>query len=308
MVTDMNQTERKINELPSKTWYWLKMNDTVLPWGEDGGQVFIRPDENRNPAFMTLSGRDYEKKIIEITAKPGKQTAVYINCGEFTHLETEMHIQVENNACLKLVQIFSMREDSVLMNRIHASVAEKGKFELYQIAPGEGDLYLETIVDLLGKKAEFTADLGYLTRDCHKLDINMVVNHYGEESKSLIRTDGALQDDAKKIFRGTIDFKQGSANSEGEETEKVLMLSENAQNQTIPVILCHEETVSGSHGASIGEPDEDTYFYFASRGIGKEATDKILSEAAILRVKSLISTEQAAEWLRDSLQEGMREE
>ena len=80
---------------------------------------------------------------------------------------------------------------------------------------------------------------------------------------------------AKKVFRGTIDFKRGSAGSVGSENETVLLLGEDAENKTVPVILCAEENVEGSHGATIGELDEDTLFYFASRGIDRAAVERL---------------------------------
>ena len=54
-----------------------------------------------------------------------------------------------------------------------------------------------------------------------------------------------------------------------------------ALNKTIPLILCSEEDVKGSHGASIGELPQDILFYFASRGIEKETAEKIISRAKL---------------------------
>ena len=76
-------------------------------------------------------------------------------------------------------------------------------------------------------------------------------------------------DAAEKIFRGTIDFVRGSADSVGAETEQVLLLGDDVVNKTIPVILCAEENVQGSHGAAIGELDEETLFYFGARGMDR---------------------------------------
>ena len=77
---------------------------------------------------------------------------------------------------------------------------------------------------------------------------------------------GVLRDQAFKLFRGTIDFKAGSAGSEGEEQEDVLILGDDAVNQTIPLILCAEEDVQGSHGATIGRLDDELLFYLCSTG------------------------------------------
>ena len=64
----------------------------------------------------------------------------------------------------------------------------------------------------------------------------------------------------------------------------MLLLGEDVINKTVPVILCTEENVDGSHGASIGELDEQSLFYFASRGIDAETAKRMLARAAILRI------------------------
>ena len=44
----------------------------------------------------------------------------------------------------------------------------------------------------------------------------------------------------------------------------MLLLGDDVVNKTIPLILCAEENVEGNHGATIGELDDDTLFYFDS--------------------------------------------
>lgn len=88
-------------------------------------------------------------------------------------------------------------------------------------------------------------------------------------------------DAAEKIFRGTIDFVRGSADSVGAETEQVLLLGDDVVNKTIPVILCAEENVQGSHGAAIGELDEETLFYFGARGMHRTQAENTIARAKL---------------------------
>ena len=57
------------------------------------------------------------------------------------------------------------------------------------------------------------------------------------------------------------------------------MLGDDAVNKTVPLILCAEENVVGNHGATIGQLDADTLFYFESRGIAREQAEEILARA-----------------------------
>ena len=69
------------------------------------------------------------------------------------------------------------------------------------------------------------------------------------------------------------------------------MLGDGVANKTVPLILCDEENVVGNHGATIGELDEDTLFYFESRGISAEEAENIMAHAAIERLARTIGDE-----------------
>ena len=200
-------------------------------------------------------------------------------------------LHVEKDAKVRLVQIQNAAQDSLLRLETSGECAESGQVELIQILLGRGDVYSDGYFELNGDGAGFNAGIGYLGQKRQTVDINLVVNHWGQKTNSEISTAGALKHDAKKIFRGTIDFKKGSAGSVGNEQETVLMLGDGVANKTVPLILCAEENVVGNHGATIGELDEDTLSYFESRGISAEEAENIMAHAAIERLARTIGDE-----------------
>ena len=132
--------------------------------------------------------------------------------------------------------------------------------------------------------ATFSSNLGYRVEKDHRLDINYTANHFGRRTQCDINAVGVLRDTAGKIFRGTIDFRNGSGASKGNEKEDVLLMDDGVVNQTIPVILCAEEDVEGNHGATIGELDDDTLFYLESRGMSEEAVYALMERARLSSV------------------------
>ena len=64
--------------------------------------------------------------------------------------------------------------------------------------------------------------------------------------------------------------------------ENALLLSESVRSRTVPVILCEEEDVEGSHGATVGQLNVDELFYMRSRGIPE-------AEARTLQMLSFLS-------------------
>ena len=89
----------------------------------------------------------------------------------------------------------------------------------------------------------------------------------------------------------------------GNEKETVLMLGDKVVNKTVPLILCAEENVVGNHGATIGDLDEDTLFYFESRGIDRAQAENILARAAIERLVRAVGDDETARQIIDELDE-----
>ena len=275
-----------VNKLPSPTWNWLKVNEAAFPWDREAETVL-------EPVSLTLAGKgtsrldrvsgetEYTKRAMDLTAPAGTEGTWFQILDGRGNQAVTTKLTLAENARVRLVQFLKAPADRSLYSRIEVTCAENARFALTQILLGDGDLYADTAVTLRGDGSAFEADLGYLGRNTQTLDMNVAVDHFGKNTESRIDTSGALMDGAKKIFRGTIDFKTGSAGSVGNEKETVLLLGDDVVNKTVPLILCAEENVVGNHGATIGQLDDATVFYFESRGIEKALAEHILARAAI---------------------------
>ena len=74
--------------------------------------------------------------------------------------------------------------------------------------------------------------------------------------------------------------------------------------QVLPYLVHgDEEDVEGNHGATIGKLDEDLVFYLESRGIDRDSIDRIMADARIRRVASLICDEETVKTILDEEQE-----
>lgn len=86
-------------------------------------------------------------------------------------------------------------------------------------------------------------------------------------------------DQSQKNFRGTIEFQKGCKGSKGREEEYAMLLSGKARSKALPLLLCDEEEIEGSHAASAGRIDENSLFYVMSRGYGELQAKKLIIEA-----------------------------
>ena len=296
------------DHLPARTWEWLKVNDIDLK------------DTNGLLASATVN----EHKI---TAGSAGETPVYIDCKVGgTESSASLHnFNIEAGASGTVIQFITadggndLSGDFVLQNRYH--IASGGSFTLIQVQDlndgwkfyndcsgvcddgatfrriqivlGGGYTYMGEFCDLTGEKSRFICDIGYNIGGTHNLDMNYVADHHGKNSGSDIHVSGVMSDHASKIFRGTIDFHRGCAGAKGAEIEEVLLLDDTIENKTVPLILCDEEDVEGSHGATIGRLDENLILYMKSRGIDEDEIYTMMAHARIDSVASLIPDMEA---------------
>lgn len=303
-----NEDKLIINRLPAKTWYWLGVNDARIDWNLE--KTVHLPDESYNPKKsdkepirISVKGNgEFCTKDVTVKTVKNSEITVIMDYSADNNLAVRTTIDLNENSRLKLIQLQSTEEKSILYNEVRINCQAGATAELIQIFLGKGDLYSDSRIDLEGEGSSLKADIGYIGRSNQNIDINIFANHTGKKTESEINVNGSLNDAAKKVFKGTIDFKNGCTDSVGNEQETVLLLGEDVVNKTVPLILCAEENVVGNHGATIGELDEDTLFYFESRGIDKKKAESIMARAAIDRVARLAGDEKISKKIESFLQ------
>lgn len=288
----------QINKLPVNTWNRLGVNYAEVEWEETApAKQSITVKSGEAPEPFRLDFSEAGDSEVSFTAEENSSITVYEL--HRSNSAVKLSFDIGKNASVKLVQLLNPTEK--LRHETFANCSKGGKFQIMTIMTGDGDIYSDNRTELEGDSSSINAEVAYLGKNSRTIDYNIAVNHWGKDTHSEINAAGALMDSAKKVFRGTIDFKTGSSDSKGSENETVIMLGDDVVNKTVPLILCSEENVEGSHGATIGELDDDTLFYFESRGIGREEVERIMAYAALKRLIRLSGDKEFAEQAQNAL-------
>ena len=243
--------------------------------------------------------------VLQVTAGADTHVTLYthVKPAETGNAALRILLNLSNNAKLRLVELLEPAKDGAMLHDLGGELGEGAEVEVLHLYLGSGDLYSGCRMDLIGEEAKFTYQAGYLGRNRQMLDVNLISNHIGKNTTCNLRADGTLKDQAQKTFRGTIDFKRGCKGSVGAEQENVLLLGEDIVNKTIPLILCAEEDVQGDHGATIGELDEDTLFFFAARGIDPVTAENILTREKLSRLAEAVGCEDMKILAQNAIEE-----
>lgn len=222
---------------------------------------------------------------------------------EVDSLFLQLKVYAEANARIDITVVQTVDKNVSVFSDIGGILEKNAAVNLVKMEFGGKKVYSGVYMDLKGDFSSFEARIGYLGEEKQHLDMNYVARHHGRKTQSLMESSGVLDEDAFKLFRGTIDFVKGCSESVGNEKEDVLLFGENVVNQTIPLILCTEEDVEGNHGASIGELDEKTLFYLMSRGFTAEKAKKMIAKARLEAVAARIKEDSVREKTRKYLEE-----
>ena len=197
----------------------------------------------------------------------------------------------KENARIHLVKVNLLGSRYTQLDDTAALCEDGATIDVTQIELGGAKTYAGVGATLAGYKSNFKSDTAYHTRAAQILDMNHAVWHKGGATDTKMAVKGVVADNSVKIYRGTIDFQRGCIGATGDEQEETLLLSPTAINKSIPMILCDEEDVSGTHGATIGRLSADELFYMQSRGISEEEAKRMMSRAKIAAVAHLIPDE-----------------
>ncbi|WP_408069698.1 SufB/SufD family protein [Butyrivibrio sp. JL13D10] len=206
-------------------------------------------------------------------------------------LGIQTRLLAEEGATINLIKVQMLSEGIMHFDDIGSVCDDRASINTINMQLGAGKTWGGNRTTLLGDNSTFDNHTGYLCRNKQSYDMNYVADQMGKKTESNMIFRGVLLDEAVKTFRGTLDFKAGSAGSVGDEQEDTLLLSPDVVNRTIPVILCGEEDVDGRHGASIGQLGDDTLFYMESRGIDEEAAKKLMIRARMESIARMIPDE-----------------
>ncbi len=162
---------------------------------------------------------------------------------------------------------------------LHANLARSANFISHSIAIG-ARLSRNNIRTVLGGEGvECVLNGLYLTHRDQLADHHMVVEHAEPHCNSHEYFNGILDGKSKGVFHGRILVRQAAQKTDAKQTNKNLLLSEDATVDTKPQLEIYADDVKCTHGATIGQLNEESIFYLRTRGIGAETARHMLIHA-----------------------------
>ena len=113
-------------------------------------------------------------------------------------------------------------------------------------------------------------------QDGQHFDHNTRQDHVADHATSDLLYKGALYDRAHSVFRGIIKVFPGAQRTDAYQTNRNLLLSTEAGAESLPNLEIQADDVKCSHGATVGQLDEEELFYLMSRGMTHRDAERLV--------------------------------
>jgi Fe-S cluster assembly protein SufD len=190
--------------------------------------------------------------------------------------------------------------DAFHISTVEAHLGRSTNFSSHSISLG-GALVRNDAGAVLSEGTEATLNGLYIANGTQHVDNHTVIDHAKPHAASHELYKGILDGKATAVFNGRILVRKDAQKTDSKQTNKNLVLSDEAVIDTKPELQIFADDVRCTHGATIGQIDAESMFYLRSRGIGKDDARNLLIYAFAQDIADRIKVPALREELERSL-------
>ena len=236
---------------------------------------------------------------IEIVANENTKSTIILKYESINDIETFhngiINLIAKQNSKINVIIINLLSQNSNNFLSIQNTFEENADAKFTIVDFGGKNSITNYYSNLIGDCSNNILNTIYLGKENQLFDLNYIGELRGKKSNIDIDVQGALKDNARKHFKGTIDFKRGCKKAKGNENEACMLLSDKAKSLALPMLLCSEEDVEGNHSTSAGKMEEKELFYIMSRGFELKEAMKLMVRARFNKILENIKNEELKE-------------
>jgi Fe-S cluster assembly protein SufD len=247
-----------------------------------------------HPRVLTVMGDNSQASIVE--SYVGADAGRY-----FTNAVTE--IVLGDNAVLDHYKLQRESMAGFHIGSMYVTAQRNAHFSSHSLSLGGSLVRNDVMAVLDGEGAECTLNGLYLA-DGHRLvDNHTTIDHAKPHCGSREVYRGILSDHARGDCNGKIVVRPDAQRTDAKQTNRAILLSEDAQVNTKPQLEIFANDVKCTHGAAVGQLDDEAIFYLRSRGLGEVEARQLLIRAFAADVLNRMPIEPVRTVVEDVLRQ-----
>lgn len=190
-----------------------------------------------------------------------------------------LQANLEDDAELRHVRFQQEPDSAVLLTRTEVLQQSNSEYAYFGFDLGGGLVRHELHASLLGSGAKSGLSGAYLLDGNRHVDNHARVDHIAKCGVSDQYFRGVAGGSGRAVFNTAVVVHPGADEAEAKQSNANILLSARAEVDTKPELEIYADEVVASHGATVGQLDEQAVFYLRSRGLSEHAARQLLTSA-----------------------------
>ena len=224
----------------------------------------------------------YQSEKLDIRVENNAELTLLVHSMSFTNakadgLNLNVSLFLSDDAKVNFIQLQNEDLASFHFSQTEIKLSSHAQFQSLVLSLGSALIRNYLHLDFLGRNAS-AAVYGLCVLDNKQhVDNYTFIQHSVGENQSTQHYKTILSGSSVSAFRGRVRIEKDAQKANSKQLNNNLLLTREAQANSVPQLEIYADDVKAGHGATIGQLNKDEIFYFLSRGINQYDAVKMLS-------------------------------
>ncbi len=307
--------DKYFNELTDISQHGLVAANTAV--FTDGIFIYVPDNVKSEKAiqFIKMVNRDtgvmINSRNLIILGKNSKLSFLHCDDSINQHhgfLVTNTEIFLDENAKLDLYKLQNLNDNTTLINSTYVNQKKNSKLNVNILSFNGGTIRNEFNISLNGEYAHADVSGIYIMDKSQHIDNQILIKHMVPNCTSNQMFKGVLDNKASAVFNGSVYVARDAQHTIAFQKNANILMSSDAKVDTMPFLEIYADDVKCSHGATIGQIDNEALFYLMQRGISKSDATLLLMYAFTAEVTNKIRIKALQISIDDMIKKRLRGE
>ena len=249
----------------------------------------------------------YQSEKLDIRVENNAELTLLVHSMSFTNakadgLNLNVSLFLSDDAKVNFIQLQNEDLASFHFSHTEIKLSSHAQFQSLVLSLGSALIRNYLHLDFSGRNASAAVyGLSVLDNKQH-VDNYTFIQHSVGENQSIQHYKTILSGSSVSAFRGRVRIEKDAQKANSEQLNNNLLLTREAQANSVPQLEIYADDVKAGHGATIGQLNKDEIFYFLSRGINQYDAVKMLSYGYAKELIYKFENENLQNFLNKALQ------
>ena len=255
--------------------------------------IFVNTEKNKSIFYPRNSIKIGENsRMIMIEDYSAQQSEYYTT-------ETITEISADKNAEIDYYKIQNEHSTAIHTSSLIVEQKQESRLNAFFAEYGSDSAHEKVMIDLSERGASCQLNgIYYLNQDNQSMNTTIEIDHSAEFCASSMVYKGVLDKKSQAVFNGKVKVKQAAQKTTAHQANHNLLLSTDSDVKTKPELEIYADDVKCTHGATVGQLNDELLFYLRSRGIEKAEALKLLTQAFVFDVFEKIKNNVVKQYIQ----------